>query len=58
METKNKEEIGIYKKRNTCYIGIDMHKDMHYAVIIDCWMSKMGEISFENRPSKFPDFID
>ena len=35
-----------------------MHKDMHCAVIIDCWMDKMGEISFENRPSKFPAFIE
>lgn len=58
METKYEEEIRIYKKRNTCFIGIDMHKDMHCAVIIDCWMDKMGEISFENRPSKFPEFIE
>lgn len=35
-----------------------MHKDMHCAVIIDCWMNKMGEISFENRPSKFPIFVE
>ncbi len=58
METKHTEEIKIYKKRNTCFIGIDMHKDMHCAVIIDCWMNKMGEISFENRPSKFPIFVE
>ena len=58
METKYEEKIRIYKKRNTCFIGIDMHKDMHCAVIIDCWMDKMGEISFENRPSKFPAFIE
>ncbi len=54
METKYEEMIGIYKKRNTCFIGIDMH----CVVIIDCWMDKMGEISFENRPSKFPAFIE
>ncbi len=47
METKIEEMIGIYKKRNTCFIGIDMDKDMHCVVIIDCWMDKMGEISFE-----------
>jgi transposase len=35
-----------------------MHKDMHCAVIIDCWMNKLGEVSFENRPSKFPAFVE
>lgn len=58
METRKKERIYIYQKRNTCFIGIDMHKDIHCAVIIDCWMKKLGEITFENRPSKFPAFIE
>jgi hypothetical protein len=58
METKEKEMIHIYQKRNTCFIGIDMHKDIHCAVIIDCWMNKLGEINFENRPSKFPAFVE
>lgn len=35
-----------------------MHKDIHCAVIIDCWMHKLGEITFENRPSKFPTFVE
>ncbi len=35
-----------------------MHKDMHCAVIIDCWMHKLGEIKFDNRPSKFPAFVE
>jgi transposase len=35
-----------------------MHKDIHCAVIIDCWMHKLGEITFENRPSKFPAFVE
>lgn len=53
-----KERIYIYQKRNTCFIGIDMHKDMHCAVIIDCWMNKLDEVSFENRHSKFPVFVE
>jgi len=24
-----KERINIYHKRNTCFVGIDMHKDIH-----------------------------
>lgn len=35
-----------------------MHKDMHCAVVIDCWMNKTGEVNFENRPSKFPAFVE
>lgn len=55
---KKKERIRIYQKRNTCFIGIDMHKDTHCAVIIDCWMNKIGEVNFENRPSQFPAFVE
>jgi len=39
-------------------VGIDMHKDMHCAVVIDCWMEKLGEVSFENKPAKFPAFVE
>lgn len=58
VETKLLEEMLIYKNRNTCFVGIDMHKEMHYAVIIDCWMHKIGEVKFENKPSKFPAFVE
>ena len=58
METYKKERIKIYQKRNTCYVGCDMHKDTHCAVIIDCWMNNLGEVNFENRPSKFPSFVE
>lgn len=58
METRKKERMHIYQKRNTCFIGIDMHKDTHCAVVIDCWMNKIGEVNFENRPSKFPAFVE
>ena len=35
-----------------------MHKDAHCAVVIDCWMNKLGEVNFENRPSRFPAFVE
>jgi len=53
-----KERIDIYHKRNTCFVGIDMHKDTHCAVVIDCWMNKLGEVNFENRPSRYPAFVE
>lgn len=36
------------------YVGIDLHKHHHTAVIIDCWNRKLGEIKFDNKPTSFP----
>ncbi|MNW56142.1 hypothetical protein D3C74_338460 [compost metagenome] len=36
------------------YVGVDLHKEHHTAVIIDCWNRKLGEIQFDNKPSAFP----
>ncbi|KPV61164.1 transposase [Paenibacillus sp. A3] len=36
------------------YVGIDLHKQHHTAVFIDCWNQKLGEIKFDNKPSAFP----
>lgn len=36
------------------YVGVDLHKQHHTAVIIDCWNQKLGEIKFDNKPSAFP----
>lgn len=47
----------LQNKRNCAFCGIDMHKQQHTAVVIDCWMRKMGEVTFENRPRKFDGFI-
>ncbi len=30
---------------------------IHVAVVIDCWTNILGEITFENRPSKFDKFM-
>jgi len=34
-------------------VGIDLHKETHTAVMLDCWNQKLGEITFENKPSEF-----
>lgn len=36
------------------YVGVDLHKQHHTAVIIDCWNKKLGEIKFDNKPTVFP----
>jgi len=40
------------------YCGIDTHKNTHTAKVIDCWTKPLGEITFENRPRKFDQFIN
>ncbi len=34
-----------------------MHKETHTAVIIDCWSTVLGELTFENKPTAFDKFI-
>ncbi len=43
----------IHYKQKHIYVGVDLHKKTHTAVIIDCWHEKLGEITFENKPSAF-----
>jgi len=46
-----------HPKMEYTYVGIDSHKDTHTAVFINCFFEKLGEISFSNLPSKFPEFL-
>ncbi|MBE6049350.1 MAG: IS110 family transposase [Clostridium sp.] len=43
----------MHKKQNHIYVGLDLHKDTHTAVIIDCWDEKIDSITIENKPSDF-----
>lgn len=43
----------MHSKRNYIYVGIDLHKETHTAVIINCWNETLGEITIENRPAEF-----
>jgi transposase len=44
-------------KLNHVYVGVDLHKGTHAAVVMNCWNEKLGEIQFDNKPSAFPDFL-
>ncbi|WP_201319374.1 IS110 family transposase [Paenibacillus sp. EPM92] len=35
------------------YVGVDLHKQHHTAVFINCWNQKLGEIKFDNKPTAF-----
>lgn len=44
-------------KQNHIYVGLDLHKAHHTAVIINCWNERLGKIQIENKPSAFDDLI-
>jgi transposase len=48
----------MHYKQKYVYVGLDLHKDSNTAVIINCWNEKLEEITFENRPYAFPDFLN
>jgi len=44
-------------KEKHIYIGVDVHKDTHTAVIINCWNEKLDEVTFPNILSAIGDFL-
>lgn len=36
----------MYDKIKFIYVGLDLHKGQHTAVIMDCFNEKLGEITF------------
>lgn len=54
-----KGAIGMnHPKMKHIYVGVDLHKEKHVAVIIDCWYEKLGVIHFANKPAAFPAFVE
>jgi transposase len=47
-------------ERGKCiFVGVDVHKATHTAVIVDPWGEMIGKaITFNNNPAKFPAFVD
>lgn len=43
----------MYDKTKFIYVGLDLHKEQHTAVIMDCFNEKLGEVTFQNKPSEF-----
>lgn len=45
------------KREKFIYVGVDLHKFQHTAVIVNCWGEKLNEKTFLNKPSLFNNFI-
>ena len=40
------------KRENLLYVGIDLHKESHTAVMVNCWNEKLEVVVIENKPSE------
>ncbi len=37
------------KRENLLYVGIDLHKETHTAVMVNCWNEKLEVVVIENK---------
>lgn len=44
-------------REDLIYVGIDLHKENHTAVIVDCFNVKLDDITFLNIPAEYPELI-
>lgn len=44
-------------RQDYVFIGVDLHKDKHIAVMTDCWSEEIGTFAVDNAPAKFPKFL-
>jgi transposase len=43
----------LHPKMRHVYVGLDIHRQTHTAVVINCFGEKLGEITFNNKPVDF-----
>ncbi|GLB31973.1 IS110 family transposase [Lacrimispora amygdalina] len=46
------------KRENLLYVGIDLHKESHTAVMVNCWNEKLEVVVIENKPSEFRKLVE
>ena len=46
------------RRENLLYVGIDLHKETHTAVMVNCWNEKLEVVVIENKPSEFKKLAD
>ena len=51
VETRSGGQV--QRRENYLYVGIDLHKRSHTAVLINCWNERLDVIEIENKPSEF-----
>jgi len=48
----------VQRRENYLYVGMDLHKQSHTAVLLNCWNEKLEVIVIENKPSEFKKLAD
>ena len=41
------------RRENYLYVGMDLHKETHTAVLVNCWNEILRTIEIANKPSEF-----
>jgi len=42
---------------NYAFIGVDVHKEQHTAVVTDCWTEVLGDFTFSSKISEYPKVV-
>jgi len=50
---KDKAIGELQRRENYLYVGKDLHKEAHTAVLVNCWNEKLDVIVIENKPSEY-----
>lgn len=45
------------KRQDYLYVGVDLHKEKHVAVLCNCWSEVIATFTTDNAPAKFPKFL-
>lgn len=46
------------ERHNYIYIGADVHKEQHTAVLINCWTEVLGDFTFASKISEYPKIME
>ena len=41
------------RRENYLYVGMDLHKETHTAVLVNCWNEELDVVKIENKPSEY-----
>lgn len=50
--------LNVQRRENMLYVGIDLHKETHTAVMVNCWNEKLEVVVIDNKPSEFKKLAD
>ncbi len=45
------------RRESYLYVGMDLHKKTHTAVLVNCWNEKLDTLVIENKPVEFEKLV-